>query len=294
MANTINSYVMRIKQLLCLEEAVRYGSISEAAKQNGIKQPNLSSQIKTLEQITQRKLIFRHPKGVSLTDIGYEYYSTACEIKNLISSTENISLESSRMFGNIKLWTSDGLASIYLAKCFKEFYEKYPKINLEISCSLEMPKLQEFDMALVFQKPKVKSLVIIDEHSLNFTLCASKEYINRYGMPQSLADLRSNHKICNNATYIAGWKDWKTVSQKAQHTTTVTNSSSMLLNLIKAGIGIGLLPREVKNMEPELVEIKNIAPELQAKFYLIVKQEGLQNPKIKALTNIINHETSKE
>ena len=92
MAHTISSYISRVKQLLCLEEAVRYGSISEAAAQNGMKQPNLSAQIKALEKTTQRKLIFRHPKGVSLTDSGYEYYSTACEIKNLISNTENISL----------------------------------------------------------------------------------------------------------------------------------------------------------------------------------------------------------
>lgn len=294
MANTISSYISRIKQLLCLEEAVRYGSISEAAAQNGIKQPNLSAQIKALEKTTQQKLIFRHSKGVSLTDIGYEYYTTACEIKNLISNTENISFESNQMFGNFKLWTSDGLASIYLANCFREFYEKYPKINLEISCSLEMPKLQEFDMALIFQKPKVKSLIVVEEHALNFTLCASKEYIKLYGQPKNLDDLRINHKICNNASYISGWKDWKTINKKAQHVTTVANSSSMLLNLIKAGVGIGLLPTEVKNSEPELVEVKNIAPKLQAKFYLVVKQEGLENPKIKALTNIINREASKQ
>ena len=90
MANNIKSYVSRVKQLLCLEEAARYGSISKAAAQNGIKQPNLTSQIKTLEKTIQQKVIFRHAKGVSLTENGYDYYTIACEIKNLLENSTSI------------------------------------------------------------------------------------------------------------------------------------------------------------------------------------------------------------
>lgn len=293
MANNIKSYVLRVKQLLCLEEAARYGSISKAASENGMKQPNLTSQIKALEKTIQKKVIFRHTKGVSLTENGYDYYTAACEIKNLIDNTENLSLSSNHMFGNIKLWTSDGLGSIYLTDCFNEFYGKYPKINLDINCSLEMPQLQEFDLALVFAKPRVKSLFIIDEHKMNFSLYASKEYINKYSQPKNLKDLQTNHIICNNSTYLAGWNKWNLICKKALHQTTVINSSNMLLNLIKSGVGLGLLPIQVGCSEENLVEIKDIAPPLSITFYLITKKEGFQNQKIMALVDIIKHRTLK-
>ena len=67
----------------------------------------------------------------------------------------------------------------------------------------------------------------------------------------------------------------------------------MLLHLIKSGIGIGLLPRIVPQTEKNLVELKNLVPDFAATFYLVVKQGSFQNPKIKALTDIIGHETLK-
>ena len=67
----------------------------------------------------------------------------------------------------------------------------------------------------------------------------------------------------------------------------------MLLNLIKSGVGLGLLPIQVGCSEENLVEIKDIAPPLSITFYLITKKEGFQNQKIMALVDIIKHRTLK-
>jgi len=293
MGADIKTYVARVKQLLCLEQAVRYGSISKAADENYMKQPNLSQQITSLEKSIQKKVIDRHSKGISLTECGYQYYLAACDLKNILTNTENFSPLSERMLGNIRLWTTDGLASIYLAKCFCDFYQKYPQVNLDINCSIKMPKLHEFDMGLVFQKPTVKSLVVVGEQTLHFSLYASKEYLKKKGMPKNLADLRMNHHICSNHSYTTGWKEWSIICKNSSHQTNIENSSVMLLHLIKSGIGIGLLPRIVPQTEKNLVELKNLVPDFAATFYLVVKQGSFQNPKIKALTDIIGHETLK-
>jgi len=288
MGTNIKICLERIKQLLCLEAAIDYGSISRAAEANGIKQPNLSAQIKALEKDINQKVIFRHSKGIGLTENGYTYYAAARDIKNILSNTENFSTAGNEIHGNIRLWISDGLASIYLAKCFNDFCLKYPKINLDINCSLEMPKLYEFDLSVVFEKPSLKSLIIVNERDLEFSLYCSKEYIARNGQPQSLSDLCKNHKICNNATYTNGWPKWNKISAKAQHVTTITNSSNMLFNLIQNGIGVGLLPKAACHKQKNLVEIPNVAPKLSKRFYLISKQESAQNKKIKAFIDIID------
>lgn len=293
MSNNIYQSTLRVKQLLCFAEAVRCGSISRAAQENSMKQPNLSSQISELEKTLQKKLIDRYSKGVGLTEDGEPYYQIATEIKNLLLSSENLSITDNKLYGNIKLWTSDGLASIYLARCFEEFYMKYPKVNLDINCSINMPELHEFDMALLFQKPNVKSLNVIAERNLYFSLFASEEYIARFGLPENIHELCQNHKICANLVYAATWPKWQSIIKKARYITTINNGSSVLLNLVKASAGIALMPVEVASKEKNLVEIKDIIPYFKTKFYLVVKNTCAQNKKIKELTNIICAETLK-
>ena len=293
MGHYIADYTLRVKQLLCFEESVRCGSISQAAIENNMKQPNISSLIGQLEESMQQKLITRRSKGVTLTDIGYDYYVLARDLKNIIDRIENLPTNNTKSSGLIKLWSSDGLAEIYLSDAFHTFSKQYPKINLEINCSFEMPKIDEFDMALVFYKPTIKNFDIISEHTLSFSLFASEGYLAKNGYPKDIRDLQQTHKICNHASHPAKWPKWNNITKKADHITTVTNSSSILLRLIKEGVGIGILPTSVASRENNLVEIKNILPTLSATFYIITKKEAQNNPKIKSFVSIIERETSK-
>ncbi len=293
MSYHIDQYVLRVKQLLCLEEAVKYGSISKAAEQNNIKQPNLSKHIKDLEESFAQKLVVRHSKGVCPTDVGFDYYALACEIKNILDKSEQGPDANKKMLGLIRLWTSDGLGLGFLSRCFNDFYQKYPKVNVQVTCSLEMPKLDEFDMAVLFHKPAIKALNIKQEYTLRFGLFASKEYLTNFGYPKDFQDLQKNHKICNRENYGAFWKSWEKLIKKATFITSVTNSSALLLSMIKGGIGIGLLPVGTASKEADLVELKNIKTNYSMKFWLVVRRDLENSEKIKALSDIMHDEALK-
>ncbi len=293
MGHSLNADLLKIKQLLYLTEAVRHGSISKASEANGIKQPNFSKVITTLENEIGEKLINRFSKGVSLTESGHLYYKIGSEIKNFLQSTDNVHDTESKISGSIRLWTSDGLGIGILSKCFAQFYQCYPKINIEITCSLNMPMIEAFDMAIVFQKPKTKSLHIKDEYLLKFGLFASKEYLERYGFPKNTQDLIINHKICDRTNYRFASKTWYDIVTKATSVTSSTNSSAMLLRLIKDGIGVGLLPVSTASMEENLVQINNIPVNLSYKCWLVLRKDAENKEKIQALTDIIDRETLK-
>ena len=70
MANSIHQLILRAKQLLWFEEVVRWGSLTDAAKANSIKQPNLSNIILEFEKTVQKKLLDRYANGVGMTDVG--------------------------------------------------------------------------------------------------------------------------------------------------------------------------------------------------------------------------------
>ena len=120
----IKNSLIRVRQLLCLSSAVKYGSISKAAEKNNMKQSNLSVQIRQLEEELGEVLISRIHNGVKITEAGNEVYSIACNLENIINRSYNLNIKAFRVSGDIRLWTTDGLGIGYVSDCFSEFYGK--------------------------------------------------------------------------------------------------------------------------------------------------------------------------
>ncbi len=285
----IKETILKVRQLMCLEAAVKYGSISKAAEKNNMKQSNMSIQIKQLEEELGESLINRVYNGIKLTEAGRELYSLACDLKNIVNRTENIKIKAFRVAGSIRLWTSDGLGIGYIAQCFPDFYACYPKVNIDVICSLDMPQPDQFDMAVVFEQPTDANLKIIDSYNLKFGFFAAKEYLSRFGYPKSIKDIQENHRLCTRVNYASVWPKWQSLLEESKHLAAVTNSSAMLLELIKDGIGIGLLPLGTALKEESLVHLDKIKLNLSHKFWIVVRQEVKDVDKIKALLKFIEN-----
>lgn len=285
--------LIKARQLLCFEAAVRYGSITQAAQKSFMKQSNLSVQIKDLEDDIGEKLLTRIHNGVKLTEAGNEIYPIACDLYNILNRTTRINVKAMQVSGAIRLWTTDGLAASYISDCFPEFYLSYPNVRIEVICSLEMPRPDLFDMAVVFEQPNDTQLKIIDKYNLKFGLFASKEYLARFGYPKNIKDIQLHHRLCTRDNYKYVWDKWKELLESAQYVSSTTNSSAMLLNLVKSGIGIGLLPIGTGKRESNLTYLANIKFSLQHKFWLVVRNDLQDMDKVIALTQFIDHTSQK-
>lgn len=283
MSLKIKETILQVRRMLCLEAAVRYGSISKAAEKNNMKQSNLSVQIKELESELGEQLISRVYNGIKLTEAGQTVYSYICDLNTIICKINDLNIGSFNTEGTIRLWTSDGLGVAYLSECLPEFYTLYPKVRVEILCSLEMPKPDEFDLAIVYKKTDDKFLKIIDKYDLKFGLYASKEYLAKFGNPKNTHDIEQNHRICTRDTYVTAWPQWAEVLAKANYVAAVTNSSAMLRQLINDGVGIGLLPQSVANKEENLIRLAKIKLKFSHEFWLVARREVKDADKIKAL-----------
>lgn len=293
MSIKIKQFELLVRRMLCFQEAGNCGSISKAAEKNCMKQSNFSVNIRDLEDNFGEKLLTRVYNGIKLTEAGREVYMLSFELTNVLNKINNAKIKSSGGAGAIRLWTSDGLGTGYLSKSFPEFYLNYPNVNIEVICSLEMPRLDQFDMAVVYEKPESSQLVTVGEYNLTFGLFASKEYLARYGCPRSMDDILQNHRICTRANYASVWKKWEAVLEKASYVATITNSSSMLLQLVKDGIGIGLLPIGTTTHETDLIRLSKIKTSFEHKFWIVVRKDVKDVDKIKALLNFIEHASAK-
>lgn len=287
MGHSIKSSLIRARQLFCLSSAVKYGSISKAAEKNNMKQSNLSVQIRELEEELGEILISRIYNGVKLTEAGKEVYTIACNLENIINRSYNLNIKAFHVSGDIRLWTTDGIGICYVSDCFSEFYSKYPNVNIEILCSPDRPKADQFDMAMIYEEPKDNSLKIIKCYDLKFSFFASKTYLSRFGYPKSIKDVQENHRICNKSNYSEVWKKWDIFISDVKNISASTNSSTMLLQLIKDGIGIGFLPKGIALKGHDLIELSNLNLNLSHKYWLVVRNEVKDIDKIKALTKFI-------
>ena len=68
---------MNFVQIRCVTEIARTGSITRAAENLNMAQPNLSRTIIDLEKELGQKLFDRDPKGMKLTDFGEKFYNRA-------------------------------------------------------------------------------------------------------------------------------------------------------------------------------------------------------------------------
>lgn len=279
--------------MLCFSAVAVNGKISDTALKNGMKQSNLSKTIKALETELGFKLFNRVHDGVTLTETGRNYFELACELERIIQRVRTFSEVPENISGIIRVWTSEGIGSSYIANYLSEFYLKYPDVHLDIRCSLDNPKINsEVDIGIVYQEPNFKDCNIVEQSEMVFKLYASQTYLNNFGFPKNLNDLIENHRICSRNNFL-DWPEWRQIVEKSKHHIANTNTSGMLLSLVKNGTGIALLPTCAGDHEPNLLQLKKLSLEIRHPFWVITHSSAADNPTVLTLINYLTDITRK-
>lgn len=127
---------MDFNQLRYIVEIVETGSISKAANNLFVSQPNLSNHITNLENEIGKKIFYRNNRGVTLTSYGVEVYHYAKSIVRQFNIIENKLLTKSNE-NKIKIAS---FGSEVINYQFFEVCKKYNKENYEFElfeCGVE-------------------------------------------------------------------------------------------------------------------------------------------------------------
>ena len=282
----INEQLSITKSLIILNETISTCSFTKAATRLGMQQPNVSAAMHELEEKLGVKLFSMVPHGVVPTEAAHELNKYALQLKAMFHSVQNYSLSSHQYSGAIRLWMTDGLGSFCLARQMTEFCKQFPDVKLEITCSNETPNIlsRETDIAIVYKEPRSSGSVVISKHNVVFGLFASAEYVARHGYPQSMDDLLENHYICDRKEYNTEWSVWDSLLKKSQKTIAYSNSTNILTQLTKLGLGIGLHPINSGNAEKDMVQV---LPEftLEHPYWLVSHVDAKDTPKVREMLN---------
>ncbi|MCB8875027.1 LysR family transcriptional regulator [Acidisoma silvae] len=262
------------------------GSFTHAGDTLNLSQSAVSRQISALEEALQVPLFHRHARGLILTEQGEALNKTVREVFAKLAMTEALLTESKeKPAGRLKVTTTVGFGSIWLASRVQAFLEQYPEVSMSMLLDdgdLDLA-MREADVAIRMHPPKQPDLVQRHLMDIHWTVYASPEYLKKHGTPQTAEDL-DNHKIILFGGYQPPVEDINWLAEAGRRPGNPRRAALEINNLhgmalaIRSGLGIGVLPdylgRDTEGLVHILQEVK--APKVDVFF---VYPEELRNSK---------------
>lgn len=251
-------------KLRVFHAAAQAGSFTHAAETLHLSQSAISRQVSALEQELGVPLFNRHARGLVLTEQGELLFSTAQDVLLKLDSVRNRLTEASdKPSGLLRVTTTVGLGTGWLANRVDEFLELYPDIRLQLIFSNEELDLtmREADCAIRLRQPQQPDLIQRKLFTVHFHLWASSDYVSRHGKPKSVTDLVQHRLITFGEpviTYLKNLNWLETIAgpdgQPLQASLQMNDLQS-IKRAVQRGVGIAMLPDYIVDKASGLVQL---------------------------------------
>jgi DNA-binding transcriptional LysR family regulator len=262
------------------------GSFTHAGDTLNLSQSAVSRQISALEEALQVPLFHRHARGLILTEQGESLNRTVREVFAKLAMTEALLTESKeKPAGRLKVTTTVGFGSSWLAPRLQGFLEAYPDVSVSLlldDSELDLA-MREADVAIRMHPPKQPDLVQRHLMTMQWHVCASPEYLKKYGVPQRPEDL-DEHKLILFGQHHPPVQEVNWLAEAGRRpgnprrALLEVNSIYAVQLAIRSGLGIGALPDYAMAENPDLVRVLTDLKGPKVDVYFVYPEE-LRNSK---------------
>lgn len=266
----------RFENMSTFIRVVEAGSISGAADRLDVAKSAVSRRLKELEEHLGVELFHRTTRKMNLTDTGRAFYHQSVRILDDVLEAE---LATSQAHGTLKgslriaLPLSFGL--MHMGPAINEFLQAHPQIEFDLDFNdREVDLIQEgFDLAIRIARLPDSSLIARRLAPIRTVICASPQYLEQNGEPQTPDDL-INHR-CLAYSLISDHEYWHLTDSNGNeirtkiHPYLKASSGDYLKDAAVDGVGI--------IQEPSFIAYKEIE-----RGALVPILKDYQTPKIDA------------
>jgi len=189
----------RFRELETFVSVVETGSFVRAAEQLRISKSAASRIVSDLEERLGGRLLQRTTRQLSLTEAGQAYFERCKQLLAEISEADDaVASLSSQVVGLLKVNAPLTFGTLHLAPLWGEFLKRYPQVRLDVSLNDRIVDLvsEGFDLAVrITSQLQDSSLISRKLASSRIVMCASPDYLDQRGTPQSLAELATHDFI---------------------------------------------------------------------------------------------------
>mgnify|MGYP003715460983 FL=1 len=272
------------------------GSLTHAGDTLHLSQSAVSRQVRALEESLNTTLFHRHARGLILTEQGELLFdATSSMLKRIDAATARIRDSEEEVFGELRVTTTTGFGSLWLAPRLPKLYEKYPDLNIDLMLEerlLDLP-MREADVAIRMKEPSQADLIRKRLMHIRMRLYASPEYLQTHGAPQTMDDMYAHRLICQNprsAQVGAGLNLVQELMTFDIRSTLTVNNYFGVLQSVLANVGIGVLPDYLTADHDRLVRVLPDTESGEVPVFLAYPEELRQTRRVAVFRDFVLQE----
>lgn len=226
---------------------VQEGAFSKAADKLNLSPQLVSKYVSQLENKLQTRLLNRTTRRVSLTEAGMGYYERCQLVLTDIDEMEGaLTNLHQNVSGVITISAPMSFGMKHLPRLISEFQQRHPAVKVDLKLTDRKVDIVEegIDIALRIGELQSSSMIAKRVTAINLVICASPDYLEKQGIPETAQDLqghaylRYSHSDIN--TLFSKFDlDYKKLGLKEK---IVANNGDFLVNTAICGGGIIIQP----------------------------------------------------
>lgn len=272
------------------------GSLSAAARQLGLTQPTLSRQVLALEADLGVTLFERRGRKLVLTQTGLELLD---HIRIMGDAADTLVLAASgraqEIGGRVCISATDTCAAYLLPEIVARVRSEAPHITIAIVASKAFSDLHrgEADIAIRHVRPDRPGLVGRHIRDTEAGFFASEDWVARNGTPKGPAELASAGLMGFDDPAFAGFLREIGIPIATEDFRIVSESSVVIWEMVRRGMGVGAMMREVAERTPGMVKLLPDMAPITVPIWLVTHQELQSSPSIRLVQAIMAEELAR-
>jgi DNA-binding transcriptional LysR family regulator len=259
--------------LRLLLQVARHASFLDAGRALGVATTTVSRRIAALEASVGARLVNRTYAGIALTPTGRRLVEELEPLAMGLEASVRSSVGGdSQIGGVVKLSVVEGLVPLTL-EAIQAFRDRHPAVSFELDASHRQLDISnnEADIALRMLRPASQGLVVRRIGEIHFGVYASQQRMptpSSGGVTALLA--RSDAVLLGGE--MQGLKETRWLRSMARAVSLETQTLGSLIDAVRRGIGIGVIPDELVTGDASLRRLCDCTAVPQKSLWLVMNQ----------------------
>lgn len=275
-------------------EVAKSGTVTAAADALHIHRATVIRHIDSLEEELGTKLFHRHGRGYTPTEMGKDLLQVAGLADAEFSQLKARAKGRDELMGEF-IVTSLEFISPLLMPTLSHFQAQHPALKIRYTTDESLFKLEYGQAHIAIrsgEKPDHPDYVVKPFIALKLGLFAHRDYVEKYGKPQSPEDF-SQHKmvmVSDDAGFAkASINQWLKPFINHDNITLQSNSYAVRDSAIRAGMGIGVMLNHVAEQSTDLVEVYSSSDDWCITNWLITHGDLHRSEKVQRFLRLLEN-----
>ncbi|MCY1272534.1 HTH-type transcriptional regulator DmlR [compost metagenome] len=188
----------RLQAMQAYARVAELASFTRAAESLGQPKASVSLLVQQLEAHLGTRLLHRTTRKVRMTQDGLAFYERCKDLLADVDELESMfQFDAGQLGGRLRVDMGQVMARDLVLPRLPEFLRRYPRLELELSCSDHRVELvrEGFDCVVRVGQLHDSSCIARTLGQLSLVNCASPAYLATHGTPRSLDELAGHHLV---------------------------------------------------------------------------------------------------